>query len=573
MFQYISDIHLEYLTYIPYIKKTADNIFLVGDIGHPGTPLFDKFINYCSSIYKNVFIVYGNHEYYSVLRGKNKRIITMQQIEKQARFPTNVYFLNNSHVYFNIKKETVKYKLLQRDNIKDYIKIIGSTLWSDKDPIANNFKYIFITENQLLTYEYQSKLYKKSVDYIVNEIKSEKIECILLSHYSTHKSCIGKYIDHKDANNIDELFKMNNLLCCINGHTHTSINLTVPGTNIKLLANCYGYRGEPSVLVKYNENIYYTLDTPRQTSFNGIYGDGINYIELLYNIINRKDPKFDLGIIDQNSAFNITNNDRDNKIIYANKAFEELTEYKLEEIIGKNCRFLQGKNEIVNRGSNRTYCDNILLYNVKQNIINKNECQFITKNFTKSGEEFINIVTIIPFEWNGIHHFIGFQKNVTEYVVNANFYNIYDMASMIDIYILFHIFIKNQSNIEYLLNNPDQKLFNSIEYLLCMKNKQTGDLILNKSFLNKLGYTLEEINKKSLLEYVHEEDIHIKNNALKKAYNNEYVRVSCRFYKKDKTIVELLWTVMPHNEYCFSIIQDITKKIKTNTSNTSNKKT
>ena len=73
MFQYISDIHLEYLTYIPYITKTANNLFLLGDIGHPDTINFQKFIKKCSELYKNVFLIYGNHEYYSILRGSKKK--------------------------------------------------------------------------------------------------------------------------------------------------------------------------------------------------------------------------------------------------------------------------------------------------------------------------------------------------------------------------------------------------------------------------------------------------------------------------------------------------------------------
>ncbi len=35
-------------------------------------------------------------------------------------------------------------------------------------------------------------------------------------------------------------------------------------------------------------------------------------------------------------------NQPDNPIIYANPAFSKLTGYQLEEIVGSNCRFLQG---------------------------------------------------------------------------------------------------------------------------------------------------------------------------------------------------------------------------------------
>jgi PAS domain-containing protein len=33
----------------------------------------------------------------------------------------------------------------------------------------------------------------------------------------------------------------------------------------------------------------------------------------------------------------------DNPIIYANKGFSDMTGYKMEHIIGENCRFLQGE--------------------------------------------------------------------------------------------------------------------------------------------------------------------------------------------------------------------------------------
>ena len=565
MFQYTSDIHLEYLTRVPYIKKSGDNIFLVGDIGHPGTQLFHQFITYCSSLYKNVFLVYGNHEYYSTLRGKNKKIETMKErLEYVKYFPRNVYFLNNSCVYFNKYTEQVKIKLELNDDINNYIKIIGSTLWSNKDKTANNFKNIYVTNTEMLTYEYQSNLYNESKSYILNELNSQKIDCILLTHYSTHISCIGDYIVHKDANHITELFDNKNLVCCINGHTHTSINMTVPGTSIKLLSNCYGYRGESNTLVKYNENATYTLqNVSRQVSFNGIYGSGINYINLLYNISTRPNPKFELGVIDKNSAFTITDSDKDNSIIYANSAFEKLTEYSFEEIKGKNCRFLQGPDGDIQRGSFRKYCDNILLNNIKQNIINKTECQYITKNFTKSGKVFINIITIIPFAHNGLRYFIGFQKNITEYIINLNFRNI-DTTCTIDIYVLFEIFIKDDINLHSLLKYPSS-LFNNTEYMIGLKDKETGELKLNNTFLNKFEYTQDDIDidKISYLDNVHPNDINIRDAAIEKVQKNEYVRTTIRFYTKNNNIIELLWTVLPHHLYCFSIIQDITRKPKT----------
>ena len=50
--------------------------------------------------------------------------------------------------------------------------------------------------------------------------------------------------------------------------------------------------------------------------------------------------------IDQTRVGVIISNPRleDNPLIYANKGFEEITGYTAEEVVGKNCRFMQGDN-------------------------------------------------------------------------------------------------------------------------------------------------------------------------------------------------------------------------------------
>jgi hypothetical protein len=211
---------------MPNIKKTANNLCLVGDIGHPGTFLFNKFLKKCSETYKNIFLVYGNHEYYSIVRGRHKKIETMQQKLDYAKdFPHNVYFLNNSYVYYHVYNETVHLTLDTLEDKKDYVKIIGSTLWSNRGPGANNFKNIFTEEDTLLTFEYQSELFSQSKYYIINELYREDIESIILTHYATHMCANGgAYLDNKDTNHIRELYMHPKLIACINGHTHSSWN-------------------------------------------------------------------------------------------------------------------------------------------------------------------------------------------------------------------------------------------------------------------------------------------------------------------------------------------------------------
>jgi predicted ATP-binding protein involved in virulence len=56
------------------------------------------------------------------------------------------------------------------------------------------------------------------------------------------------------ATNINELSQFPNLTVCISGHTHVYIDTVIPNSNIKLLSNCYGYKGENKSVVKFNKD-------------------------------------------------------------------------------------------------------------------------------------------------------------------------------------------------------------------------------------------------------------------------------------------------------------------------------
>lgn len=95
----------------------------------------------------------------------------------------------------------------------------------------------------------------------------------------------------------------------------------------------------------------------------------------------------------------------DNPIIYCNKAFTELTGYPEEEIIGRNCRFLQGD------GTDKTVVETL------RTAIESHEASTVTlMNFTKNGEPFWNDLQVTPVR-NGegvVTHFFGFQANISE---------------------------------------------------------------------------------------------------------------------------------------------------------------
>lgn len=425
--QFISDIHLEYLSYIPDIAITSKNLCLIGDIGHPGTKIYDDFIQQCSSRYENVFMVYGNHEFFSTLSGRKKIIEPFNlRIECARRLPRNVYFLNDSCVYLNINTNKVKLTL-PINTEEDYIKIIGSTLWSELDDKSSNFKSIYIDLNTKFTFNDQVKLFNKSKSYILNEINCNKnIKCILISHYGTHRLCVINSIDNKDTNNIDEISNCENLIACLNGHTHNNINTIIPGTNIKLISNCYGCKKEEPKTIKYNHNLLlnYIKKENTEISFEGLYSNNnINDFDIIHIINNRKNKYINIGTIDSFVSYIITSNNKDNSIIYANSHFEKLSGYSLEDIKGRNCRFLQSPDGIVKKNSERKYVDNKLLYNMRINISDNQESQYILINFKKSGERFYNFITIIPIIYKNQPCFVGLQSDLSCKINNFNLFN------------------------------------------------------------------------------------------------------------------------------------------------------
>ena len=95
----------------------------------------------------------------------------------------------------------------------------------------------------------------------------------------------------------------------------------------------------------------------------------------------------------------------DNPIIYANDKFTELTGYEKREVIGQNCRFLQG---------DATDAEPVAA--LRAAIDNREPVTVELRNYRKDGTEFWNRVRIAPvFDDHGdLDRFVGFQDDVTD---------------------------------------------------------------------------------------------------------------------------------------------------------------
>ena len=97
----------------------------------------------------------------------------------------------------------------------------------------------------------------------------------------------------------------------------------------------------------------------------------------------------------------------DMPLVYVNKAFENMTGYTKEEVVGKNCRFMQGKDR-----------DQEARYKMQEAIKNEQSVEITFKNYRKNGELFFNRLEMSPlFDSNGkLLYYLGVQLDVTQQV-------------------------------------------------------------------------------------------------------------------------------------------------------------
>eukprot|EP01025_Chloroclados_australasicus_P002375 TRINITY_DN10542_c0_g1_i2.p1 TRINITY_DN10542_c0_g1~~TRINITY_DN10542_c0_g1_i2.p1 ORF type:complete len:727 (+),score=70.48 TRINITY_DN10542_c0_g1_i2:74-2254(+) len=91
-------------------------------------------------------------------------------------------------------------------------------------------------------------------------------------------------------------------------------------------------------------------------------------------------------------------------IVFASDSFLELTEYSREEVLGRNCKFLQGKDT-----------DPKVVEEIRKAIREGEECTVQILNYKKSGQPFWNMLSISPMnDIDGqVRFFIGIQVDIT----------------------------------------------------------------------------------------------------------------------------------------------------------------
>ena len=96
-----------------------------------------------------------------------------------------------------------------------------------------------------------------------------------------------------------------------------------------------------------------------------------------------------------------------NPMIYVNPSFERITGYSAAEVIGRDCRFLQGGDR-----------NQIGLLDLRKAIEEQRECHAVLLNYRKDGTQFWNDLYIAPvFNDHGeLTNYIGIQTDITDQV-------------------------------------------------------------------------------------------------------------------------------------------------------------
>jgi PAS domain S-box-containing protein len=101
----------------------------------------------------------------------------------------------------------------------------------------------------------------------------------------------------------------------------------------------------------------------------------------------------------------------DAPIIYANKAFERLTGYSQDDIIGHNCRFLQGADR-----------EQEARYQIRAALDKHEAIEVTLRNYKKDGTLFHNHLKIVPLldSKQRVLYYLGVQYDITAKVNAEN---------------------------------------------------------------------------------------------------------------------------------------------------------
>ncbi|KAJ3021342.1 blue light receptor [Thoreauomyces humboldtii] len=304
---------------------------------------------------------------------------------------------------------------------------------------------------------------------------------------------------------------------------------------------------------------------PPSISLTGIYSaTGFDILGILSWVVHRPNPRINIGPVDLSCSFVVSDPRKaDIPIVYVSETFTKLTGYSEAEILNKSCRFLQSPDGKQEKGEERRYTDNGVIASLRQDIADGKECQYTVINYKKTGEPFINLLTVVPVELyrpGEISFFVGFQVDLVDqpqaildrmkdgtYTINYQMneaLNVRKPTSAIDL----SAFQADAASLFSALPDVGNVPLPEVREILVDK---LGDFVhilsLRGRFLyvapsstkQLLEYEPEEVMGHNLHEFVHPADIVFVMRELRNINPGDTINIICRYRRKTSGYIYL----------------------------------
>ncbi|WP_404308771.1 PAS domain S-box protein [Neorhodopirellula lusitana] len=226
----------------------------------------------------------------------------------------------------------------------------------------------------------------------------------------------------------------------------------------------------------------------------------------------------------------------DMPIVYANQGFLNLTGFKPDEIVGRNCRFLQGP-----------LTEQAEVQKIRNAVKNQTECHVTLLNYRRDGSKFYNdlVVTPIRDSQGTVTHFIGVQNDATDIVEARR--------------------TLEASELEY------RSTFENAAIGIAHIGMEGEWLRVNEKLCEIVGYTADELVTKSFQDITHPEDLDKDLLLFARMKRGEIPGYSIekRYLHQDGRVVWInLTTSLRYDrdgnpDCCISLINDISDRVET----------
>src|SRR5215210_2150133 len=223
----------------------------------------------------------------------------------------------------------------------------------------------------------------------------------------------------------------------------------------------------------------------------------------------------------------------DNPIVYVNPAFERISGYGAEEVLGRNCRFLQGDER-----------DQPALDDLRAAVREERECRVVLRNYRKDGALFWNELYVSPVHDDGgrLTNFVGVQNDITE-----------------------------RLRFEEVLRESEERFRATFEHAAVGAAQVGVDgrwLRVNRHLCEILGYTHEEMLGMTFADITHPDDLEADREQMRTMLRGEsrIYSIEKRYVRKDGSPVWVNLTVSLVREasgepgYFISVVEDISER-------------